>query len=412
MKRNLLYFISFVLILTLGAGCKEKDMGTPAASTQANFSYVVNNKGYAPLEAEFTNLSLNSTGYLWDFGNGQTSTEVNPKTTFATPGLYHVKLTCTPVNSVYYSQVVKTLVVNVKDPLAGLTQVFYFTTRGTPGNGHMVILEDDTLPPVPPVIQDFTPGDMSRPYGIAVDTDTAHRKVYITDFYNEAIYRFDADGTLPQKILDATVTGQELVGDAEAIFVLGEKIYWGRTGGIYKANLDGSNPEVHIDFGSGPPEYPIDMQYDPISNKIYFVNDKTDYSGGFYSVNFDGTGLTQIIFDAPGTPDVDGTALEMDFRNGKAYLVLYGSAGTVATENGIFMCNLDGTSLTKIGDYGTKATWGITLDDKRNKLFWGVKNSNAAPDGKIIRANLDGSGQEDWITGVSPHAMTIVWIKL
>ena len=171
-------------------------------------------------------------------------------------------------------------------------------------------------------------------------------------------------------------------------------------------SLDGSNPEVHIAFGSGPPEYPIDMQYDPATNKIYFVNDKTDYSGGYWSVNFDGTEMTKII------PDVDGTAIEMDFRNGKAYLVLYAAAGTAATENGVYMCNIDGTSLTKIGDYGTKATWGITLDSKRNKLFWGIKNSNSDPDGKIVRANLDGSGLEDFITNVSPHAMMVTWIKL
>ncbi len=407
MKRNLLYLITFLFILTLGTGCKEKDMGTPAASTQANFSYVVKNGGYAPCEVVFTNLSLNATGYLWDFGNGQTSTEINPTATFETPGLYSVKLTCTPVNSVYYSQESKSLVVNIKDPLAGLSQVFYYTTRGTIGNGHMVILND-----APPLSQDFVEADMSRPYGIAVDT--AHQKIYITDYSNQAIYRFNADGSLPQKILDASVPGQELVGDAEAIFVYGDKIYWGRTGGIYRANLDGTNPEVFIAMngGASEPQYPIDMQYDPVSNKIYLVNDKTDYLGGFWSVNFDGTNFTQITFDVPGTPDVDGTALEMDFRNGKAYLVLYGSTGTVAPENGVYMCNLNGTSLTKIGEYGTKATWGITLDQTRNKLFWGVKNSNSAPDGKIIRANLDGSAQEDWLTGVSPHAMTVAWIKL
>ena len=408
MKRNLLYLIGILLFLTIVTGCKKKDMGTPAASTQANFTYTVNNNGYAPCDAEFTNLSLNATGYSWDFGNGLTSTEVNPKTSFATPGLYHVKLTCTTSNSLYYSQEVKTLVVNVKDPLAGLTQVFYFTTRGAPGNGHMVILEDD---PAVPVIQDFVPADMTRPYGIAVDT--AHKKVYITDYSNLAIYRFNADGTLPEKILDAAVPGQEIVDAAEAIFVLGDKIYWGRPGGIYRADLDGSNPEQYIAMNGGSePDFPIDMQYDPTSDLIYFVNDKTDYAGGFWTVNFTTKAFTQITFDAPGTSDIDGTALEMDFRNGKAYLVIYAGTGTVAPDGGVYMCNLDGTSLTKIGETGTKATWGITLDDKRNKIFWGVKNSNSNPDGKIIRANLDGSGQEDWITGVSPHAMTVTWIKL
>jgi len=399
MKRNFIYIITVLFILAYASGCKEKDMGTPAASTVADFSYDITNQGYAPCDVAFSNHSLNATGYTWDFGNGQTSTVENPVVSYTAPGLYTVKLTCTPVNAVYYNQAVKIMVVNVKDPSAGLSQVFYFTSRGTPGNGHMVILDDH-----PPLIQDFTPADLSRPYGIAVDT--AHKKVYITDYSNQAIYRYDADGKNPQKILDATVAGQEIVGDAQAIFILGDKIYWGRTGGIYRANLDGTNPEVFINTGGLPPEYPIDMQYDPATNKIYLVNDKTDYSGGFWSVNMDGTGLVEII------PDVDGTALEMDFRNGKAYLVLYGSAGTVAPENGVFMCNLDGTSFTKIGDYGTKATWGITLDTKRNKLFWGYKISNSSPDGKIIRANLDGSAPEDWITGVSPHAMQVVWIKL
>jgi len=399
MKRVL--FISIVALAALftESGCKEKELGTPLASTVANFEYTVTNEGYAPCVVTFTNLSLNATGYLWDFGNGQTSVEMNPSVAYDSAGLFNVKLTAAPVNNVYYNQTVKSMVVNVKDPNAGLTQVLYFTSRGEPGNGHYVILNDAA-----PLITDFVPLDMSRPYGITVDT--AHQKVYIADYSNQIIYRFNAEGKIPEKILDASVPGQEIVGDAQGMFILGDKLYWGRTGGIYRCNLDGTNPEEFINTGGNPPEYPIDMQYDPATGKIYLVNDKTDYSGGFWSVNFDGTGLTEII------PDVDGTALEMDFNQGKAYLVLYGSEGTVAPENGIFMCNLDGSALTKIGDYGTKATWGITIDYKRSKLFWGYKISNSDPDGKIIRANMDGSNPEDWITNVSPHAMTVVWIKL
>ncbi len=400
MKNIIITALTALILIGILAGCQEKDMGTPVASTVSNFEVAsMTNDGNAPCEVTFTNLSLNATGYYWDFGNGQYSTEVNPKVIYEAPGLYLVRLICTSPNALHYNNLRDSLVVNVKDPNAGLSQVLYYTSRGTPGNGHLVILDDNA-----PLVQDFVPMDISRPYGMAVDT--ANRKVYIADYSNQVIYRYDADGKNGQKILDASVAGQELVGDAQGIFVLGDKLYWGRTGGIYRSNLDGTNPEVFINTGGSPPEYPLDMQYDPATNKIYLVNDKADNSGGFWSVNFDGTGLTQII------PDVDGTALEMDFRNGKAYLVLYGSEGTVAPENGIFMCNLDGTSLTKIGDYGSKATWGIALDEKRNKLFWGHKISNSAPDGKIIRANLDGSAPEDWITDVSPHAMTIVWIKL
>ena len=40
----------------------------------------------------FENLSTNSVEYLWDFGNGNTSTEVNPSNTYSIEGSYDVKL--------------------------------------------------------------------------------------------------------------------------------------------------------------------------------------------------------------------------------------------------------------------------------------------------------------------------------
>jgi PKD repeat protein len=400
MKRNLIYFLLLLPVLFMASGCQKYELGNPAASTVANFIYQATNGSNAPCIVTFTNTSLNAKAYLWDFGNGQTSTEVNPVVSFDSAGLYTVKLTCTPVNDVYYNQNVKTLVINIKDPNAGLTQVFYFTTRG-PDNGgvHMVVLNDNA-----PQVQDFAAVTLSRPYGIAVDT--ANMKVYVSDYSLGVIYRFNADGSNPVKILDAAVAGQEIVESPEALMVVGDKLYWGRTGGIYRCNLDGSSPELFFDAGSGAPEYPIDMQYEPLSNKIYLVNDKTDYTGGYFSLNFDGTGLTEHL------TDVDGTAIEVNAETGKVYIAGYASDGTVMPDNGIYMSNLDGSELSKIGDYGSKATWGVTIDHKRSKLFWAFKNSNSGPDGKIIRSNLDGSNQEDWITGVSPHAMQVAWIKL
>jgi len=399
MKIKLFYSLMFLFLLGIGNSCKETELGTPAASTVANFTYTATNNSLAPCEVTFTNTSLNAEGYVWDFGNGQTSTEANPTMTYDTPGFYNVKLTCTPVNSgLYYNQLVKTQVVNIKDPTGGKTQVFYFTSRGADGgNGHLVILNDDV-----PLVQDFEKTDMERPYGIAVDT--TNNKVYITDYSMGAIYRFDSDGKNAEKILDANVPGQEDVGDPQGIFVLGDKIYWGRSGGIYKANLDGSNPEPHII--NTAIEYPLDMNYDAANNKIYMVNDKLDFSGGYFSVKLDGSELTNII------PDIDGTAIEVDFETGKTYLAIYGDESTIAKDNGIYTCNLDGTSLSMIGEYGSKATWGVAIDFTNSKLFWGFKISNSDPDGKIMRSNLDGSALEDWVIGVSPHAMTVAWVKL
>jgi hypothetical protein len=147
------------------------------------------------------------------------------------------------------------------------------------------------------------------------------------------------------------------------------------------------------------------MQFDPATGTIYLVNDKTDYSGGYFTVKFDGSAINDLI------QGVDGTAIEVDLSAGKAYLALYPST-TPLIEGGIYECNLDGTGLSKIGDFGSKATWGIALDHKRGKLFWSYKISNSNPDGKIVRSNLDGSGVEDWISGINPQAMAIAWIKL
>ncbi len=399
MKKILIYLMLLLPGFMLSS-CEKYELGNPPASTVADFTYTVSNDGYIPCEVTFTNKSLNAGGYQWDFGNGQTSTEANPVITYDTPGLYTVTLTCTPENNVHYNKLVKTLIVNVKDPLAGLTQVLYYTMRTpTGGSVHMVILTDEA-----PLIQDFEAVELSRPYGIAVDT--ANKKVYVSDYSLGYIYRFDADGKNPLRILDVNIAGQEIVDSPEALMVVGDKLYWGRPGGIYRCNLDGTGPEVYISTEGTIPEYPIDMQYDDVSGKIYLINDRADFTGGYFTVNFDGTNMTTAI------PDIDGTALEVDTETGKAYMAVYGAVGTPITENGVYICNVDGTGISKIGDFGSKATWGMTIDHERNKLFWGYKITNSAPDGKIIRSNLDGSGQEDWLTGVSPHAMQIAWIKL
>lgn len=398
MKRNIFYIIILFLAVIVSNSCTKYELGNPLPSTFADFSETISNESYAPCEVTFTNKSINATGYLWDFGNGLTSTDENPTMQYATPGLYTVTLTCTAPNDLHYNQVVKSKVINIKDITAGFTQVLYYTTRTTgPGGVYFVVLNDEA-----PLIQEFEPTDyMTRPYGIAVDT--VNSKVYVTDYSVQCIYRFDADGKNPLRILDANVPGQEIVGDAEGIFIHEGKIYWGRSGGIYRANLDGTSAEAYITTGI---EYPLDMSFNAGTGKIYLANDKDANSGGIFEVNIDGSGYTEVV------PDVDGTAIEVDFKNGVIYIAGYASEGTLITEFGIYSCNLDGTSLAKIGDYGAKATWGMALDLKRDKLFWAFKNSNSNPDGKIVRSNLDGSSPEDWIVDTNPVAMTAAWVKL
>ncbi|HNW54999.1 MAG TPA: PKD domain-containing protein, partial [Bacteroidales bacterium] len=200
MKKHIIYFLMLLPAVFIASGCQKYETGNPPASTVANFTFSTSNSGKAPCVVTFTNTSLNAAGYLWDFGNGQTSTEANPTATYNTPGFYTVKLTCTAVNDVYYNQLVKTAVINVRDPNAGLAQVLYYTTCATAGGAvHMVVLNDDGIAHV----QDFATVTLVKPYGIT--TDTANKKVYVSDYSVNAIYRFDADGTNPLKILDGTI---------------------------------------------------------------------------------------------------------------------------------------------------------------------------------------------------------------
>ncbi|HNX06656.1 MAG TPA: M14 family zinc carboxypeptidase, partial [Bacteroidales bacterium] len=50
------------------------------------------NSSVSTYTATFTNTSINSTGYAWNFGDGGTSTQPNPVHTYATSGTYNVRL--------------------------------------------------------------------------------------------------------------------------------------------------------------------------------------------------------------------------------------------------------------------------------------------------------------------------------
>jgi PKD repeat protein len=56
-------------------------------------SFVVSQtSGCSPLQVQFTNTSQNASSFFWDFGNGNTSTAINPVNVYLTPGNFTVKL--------------------------------------------------------------------------------------------------------------------------------------------------------------------------------------------------------------------------------------------------------------------------------------------------------------------------------
>jgi len=112
----------------------------------ADFSYVLSGGSI-----ELTNNSTNATDFLWDFGDGSTSTEPSPIYAYSEVGQYTVTLTATnDCGSVQSTQTVD-IVVGTRDPLLNVdialmpnptTDRFTLTLEGTPGENLRVELTD------------------------------------------------------------------------------------------------------------------------------------------------------------------------------------------------------------------------------------------------------------------------------
>jgi len=69
------------------------------------------NAPYGPVTVQFINDSFNADTYLWDFGDGATSTQQSPRHTYSGKGDYNVKLTVSRGNSCVISTVKYSLVI-------------------------------------------------------------------------------------------------------------------------------------------------------------------------------------------------------------------------------------------------------------------------------------------------------------
>lgn len=110
-KLSVLFLILAAVVVGFYA-CSDDEIDIPPASSQANFTYefeLITNPetGEINYEVRFTNTSIRAAGYLWDFGNGNTSTEKHPIEIYTEDGVYDVKLTITPENELHYNNLEK-----------------------------------------------------------------------------------------------------------------------------------------------------------------------------------------------------------------------------------------------------------------------------------------------------------------
>lgn len=377
MKNTVRYIFVLTFILFV-VSCKKEDVNIPLASSVADFTFTVSNNNVAPATVSVENNSVNAVSYFWDYGNGVTTADQNPApVTYSEPGIYTLSLTVEPQNNVYYNKLVKEVTIVVTDPNAGKLKTLYFTSRES-GKVHYVRLNDQT-----PIVFDFPTGGLYKPYGMGIDF--VRGKVYVTDT-DGFIYRYDLNGENQEVFLSEEA--EPMLDAPYGVIVIDDVVYWGREGGIYTAKVDGTDVKPLFE-SAGPPEMPLGMAYDSISGKIYFVNDKYDYSGGVYTINLDGTGLTEII------PGVDAGAIALDLINGKLYYADW--------VGGVFMANLDGSDVVNINSsFDSKFCWGIAVDPDLGYLY--------VPDRYdfiIYQHGLDGSNPTNWLEGYDARAMVL-----
>lgn len=92
-KTYLMIMLALVTTVATFTACK-KDKEEVKPTLSASFTTQGNSRP-APSTVVFTNTSSNAVSYLWDFGNGETSTDKDPQFRYTAKGSYEVSLTAT-----------------------------------------------------------------------------------------------------------------------------------------------------------------------------------------------------------------------------------------------------------------------------------------------------------------------------
>jgi PKD repeat protein len=102
--KNPLFFLSVLIATMIVFGCKKED-----TDVNACFSYTVTETVAG--EVQFINCSENATSYLWNFGDGKTSSEKEPKHIFE--GSFPFSVSLIAINGTKQATVVKQVAANI-----------------------------------------------------------------------------------------------------------------------------------------------------------------------------------------------------------------------------------------------------------------------------------------------------------
>ena len=242
--------------------------------------------------------------------------------------------------------------------------------------------------------------------GVAVTGDF----LYWTDSFQDSIYRANLDGTSPEVLIDEVdiplaSTGSTNFGQQDLI-VAGDFLYWTDIDqdSIYRANLDGTNPQVLIDVATIPFSSQGITNFTQsglvIDGSFLYWTDNAQRS--IYRANLDGTN-PEVLVDVASiplasgstTPDVGLLGLAID--GGFLYW-----ADT--RQDSIYRASLDGSNPEVLidgadiplasGDSTSFNQTDLVVDG--GLLYWTDRDQDS-----LYRANLDGSNPEVLIDGAA-----------
>ena len=273
-------------------------------------------------------------------------------------------------------------------------------------------------------------------YGVCVGNDISSEAcavikitvvaVLIAESERPPMYWVDADvGTL-QSLTGSSVN--RLVPNVQnatsvVVDIVGDRIYWAEqtgnnSGRIRRANLNGTNVQLIRELTSVPhqlaldpangtlyltdsrgkvqrmnlngsgfqPDFVVNLEspqaiaVDAAGGKVYWTEQTGNNSGRIRRANLNGSNV-QLVRDLKSAPQ----GLALDPANGKLYLT--NSWGKVQR------MNLNGSGFQPNLIVNLESPQAIAVDVVERKIYW-------TEEGKIRRANLDGSNRQDVATGL------------